>query len=110
LAVERNYGSPWARLFGFRERVLAARRGDDLAGVVRISWNAFQPVCFMGVPLLRDTDAYRALLGYAIGLMRRAGKDELHLDLWEDQAGAMRILRDLGAEERGRWAYMIKAL
>ncbi len=110
LAVERNYGSPWARVFGFRELVLAARRGRELAGLVRISWNAYQPVCFMGVPLLRGASAYRALLGYAVGLLKRTGKGELHLDLWEDQAEAIRLLCDLGAEERGRWAYMIKAL
>ncbi|MGY4707339.1 hypothetical protein ACVNPS_06245 [Candidatus Bipolaricaulota sp. J31] len=110
LAVERNYGSPWARLFGFRERVLVARRGSDPTGVARISWNAYQPVGFMGVPHLKDEYAYRTLLAYAIGFLARLGKAELHLDLWEEQAEAIGYVHDLGAEERGRWIYMIKRL
>ncbi len=110
LAVERNYGSPCARLFGVRERVLVVRRGGGPTGVVRISWNAYQPVCFMGVPHPGDEQTYRALLAYAIGFLARLGKAELHLDVWEEQAGALRCLRRLGAEERGRWIYMIKRL
>lgn len=110
LSVERNYGGPVVRIFGFRERILAAGRGNEPLGIARISWNTYQPIAFMHVPFLRDGDTYVGLLAAAIRHFKRLGKEELHLDLWEEQKDQAGLLRDLGAREGGRWNYLIKRL
>ena len=107
LSLERNYGSPVARIFGFREVFLTAGEDEGIAG---LAWNAYQPVSFMHVPLLRNEGAYEGILSAAVGFLRRRGKSELHLDLWEDQRRPAERLRALGAREAGRWTYMIKRL
>jgi hypothetical protein len=110
LSVERNYGSTWARLFGFRERVLAVEKGGAVLGLARVSWNVYQPICFMGVPLLQNETSYELLLIRALTLFRHFGKEVLHLDLWEDQHRAIELLEDLGAADCDHWTYMIKRL
>lgn len=110
LSLERNYGGPLARLFGFREVLLVEGGKGNPLGVAGIAWNAFQPVSFMHVPLLRDEDAFEALLGAAVGLLTSRGKAELHVDLWEEQRRPAEYLRTVGAQEAGHWVYLIKEL
>ncbi|RLE34951.1 hypothetical protein DRJ58_01025 [Candidatus Acetothermia bacterium] len=110
LALDRNYGSPVVGILGFRERVFGVEEKGELLGLVRVSWNAYQPVAFMHVPYLREAEAYWSLLAHATRFFRGLGKAELHLDLWEEEGGLREGLRKMGAREAGRWIYLVKRL